>query len=277
MCNSLAAWTTLNVGGDARAIAVAYSGEQLAELAESGLVLGRGSNVLVSDSGYDGTVVINRFERVITDGNVVTAGSGTRLGLLAKIAAERGLTGLECLSGIPGSVGGAVVMNAGAFGGEIADNLVYADILIGGRVKRIYKSELGFGYRTSCVRGTVIRAAFELSADEPRFIKSRMAEFARTRRRTQPRGKSAGSIFRNPQGVSVGRVLDEAGLKGYRIGGAVISVEHANIIVNTGGATALDVARLIAVMRDALQARGVTAKEEIVYVGDFGGINGVLG
>ncbi len=277
MCIRLAEWTTLGVGGMARELAVAYSAERLAELAAVGRVLGRGSNVLVSDDGYDGTIAVNRYETVTTRGDLVTAGSGTRLSVLAAVAAERGLSGLEWAHGIPGSVGGAVVMNAGAFGGGVSRSLVYADVLESGDVKRRYAEEFDFGYRRSGIRGTVISATFATEPKPSHEIRERMAELAELRRKKQPRGKSAGSVFKNPPGQSAGKILDEAGLKGCRRGGAIISREHANIIVNTGGATARDVVSLISVMREALLARGVTAEEEIIYIGDFGGINGVSG
>lgn len=273
MCNTLAAWTTLGVGGKAKRLECAYSREQLSDLSQSGLVLGRGSNVLVSDGGYDGLVVINRFESVVRNGNTVTAGSGTRLSALCGYLCENGLSGLEWACGIPGSVGGAVKMNAGAFGGEISDRLICAEVLSGGRVCVKQKSELGFSYRSSalCRSDVVISATFELDGGDTRDIKRRTSEIFARRAATQPKGKSMGSVFKNPQGLSVGRVLDEAGLKGLRRGGAVISREHANMIINLGGATAKNVTELIAEMKDALFSRNISAEEEIIYIGHFGG------
>lgn len=273
MCNTLAAFTTLGVGGAAKRIECAYSREALVDLAQGGLVLGRGSNVLVSDGGYDGLVVINRYERITRRGAVVTAGSGTRLGALAEFACENGLSGLEWACGIPGTVGGAVKMNAGAFGGATADRLLSAEVMSGGRCKSLSPGELGFTYRGSgiSVDDTVISATFFLDEGSPRDIRERMNAYRDRRRATQPRGKSMGSVFKNAHGVSVGKALDEAGLKGLRRGGAVISREHANIIVNVGGATARNVVELIAEMKDVLLSRGISAEEEIIYIGDFGG------
>lgn len=273
MCDLLSGWTTFGIGGVARRIDVARTRDELIGLSREGLVLGRGSNVLVSDDGYDGVVTVNRYEHIARDGDTAIAGSGTRLSALCMFLAENGLSGLEWAVGIPGSVGGAVCMNASAFGGEIADRLLYADVVRNGRLVRLSRDELEFGYRESAigVADVVIDAAFALTADDRSRIKARGAEYAARRRATQPTGKSAGSIFKNPCGVSVGRVLDEAGLKGLRRGGAEISQKHANIIVNTGGATARDVCGLIAVMKSVLLERGIEAREEIIYIGDFGG------
>lgn len=269
MSNALSAYTTIGIGGRARRLEVVSRVEELAELSVDGVVLGRGSNVLVSDDGYDGTVVINRCGGMTIDGGFVTAESGVRLSVLCNKLAEEGLSGLEWAVGIPGSVGGAVRMNAGAFGGQLADRLVYADIVIGGSKKRLYKSELAFGYRTSGLKvgDTVLSAAFLLDKADAPAVKKRCKEFTLARRLSQPEGRSAGSVFKNPPGVFVGKLLDEAGLKGLRQGGAVISAKHANIIVNTGGATAKDVCFLISVMKNVLRERGVTAREEIVYLG----------
>lgn len=271
MGNTLSEWTTFGIGGAARRIDVATSREQLIDCASCGIVLGRGSNVLASDSGYDGTVVINRYEQAERKGAHVYAGSGTRLSVLCGFAAENGLSGLEWAVGIPGTVGGAVRMNAGAFLGLVSDVLVYAEVLRDGKLVTLDKSQLGFGYRSSSLRDddVVIGAEFALTDDDPTVIRKRGASYNVLRKNSQPRGKSAGSIFKNPPHASVGKILDEAGLKGLRHGGAVISREHANIIVNTGGATAKDVCALIRIMRGVLMAAGVEAKEEIIYLGEF--------
>lgn len=270
MRNTLSGFTTFGIGGKAKDIIVATSREQLIDLSY-GIILGRGSNVLASDAGVDEVVVINRFEQITQKGGVVYAGSGTRLPVLAAVTAEQGLSGLEWAIGIPGTVGGAVKMNAGAFLSAVSDCLLYADVLRGGRVVTLSKSELKLGYRTSGLNDgdVVLGAAFTLTPDDPNNARQRCARYNALRKNSQPRGRSAGSIFKNPAGVSVGKILDEAGLRGTRIGGAVISPQHANIIVNTGGATAKDVVALIGVMRGALLDRGVTAQEEIIYLGDF--------
>ena len=271
MSNSLSDWTTFGIGGEALQISVARSIGALAELSAEGLVLGNGSNVLVSDDGYDGNVVINRYEELVRFGRLVEVGSGMALPRLCAFLAENGLSGLEWAAGIPGTVGGAVVMNAGAFGGQTSDRLVYADVLRGGMVVRLGKDELGFGYRTSGISGadTVLCAAFELFDDSPGAIADKCRAYNRIRREKQPAGRSAGSIFKNPCGASVGAVLDRAGLKGLKKGGAQISQKHANIIVNTGGASARDVVYLISIMKAVLVDNGIEAQEEIRYIGGF--------
>ena len=213
----------------------------------------------------------------VFNGDLVVAGSGACLASVSSAAARCGLSGLEWAIGIPGSVGGAVRMNAGAFGGAISDRLLYADVLRGGAVVRLGRGELGFSYRHSAIADddVVIAAAFLLDKISAAVTLARCGEYTERRRSKQPSGKSAGSVFKNPSGISVGKVLDGAGLKGLRNGGAVISPVHANIIVNTGDATADDVCGLIRIMKGELEARGIEAKEEIIYVGGFK--NGVLG
>lgn len=271
MRNTLSAWTTFGIGGKAKRITVARSRGELIDAAPSGLVLGRGSNVLASDDGYDGTVLINRYESVELIGSIAVAGSGTRLSVLCGYLTEAGLSGLEWAEGIPASVGGAVRMNAGAFGGETSERLLYVDVLRDGREQRLYRDELKFDYRKGALQDgdIVIAAAFVTDRDSPTAVKARCERFKALRTEKQPKGKSAGSIFKNPSGVSVGKVLDDAGLKGLSVGGAVISQKHANIIVNTGGATAKDVCRLISIMRDVLLEKGIEAQEEIIYIGGF--------
>lgn len=271
MSNTLSDWTTFGIGGAAREIKLVTSREQLIDSVYNGTVLGRGSKILASDSGFDGTVVINRYEHICRQGTAVTAGSGTRLCVLARRLAQLGLSGLEWAIGIPGTVGGAVRMNAGAFSGCMADVVLCAEVLRGGNTVVLDKAGLGFGYRTSGLFAddVVISVTFELTPDRTDAITARSQGYRALRKKSQPVGKSAGSVFKNPIGASVGKILDEAGLKGLRCGGAVISPQHANIIVNTGGATAKDVCHLIGVMRGVLLDKGVAAQEEIIYLGEF--------
>lgn len=271
MGDALSGYTTFGIGGRARRIVIATGRGELIDLSPRGLVLGRGSNVLVSDDGYDGVVVINRYESIEASRGVVTAGSGTRLHSLCRYAEAAGLSGLEWAIGIPGTVGGAVRMNAGAFGGRISDVLLYADVLRDGAVTRIPRSDLGLGYRESGLDAfdIVIEAAFGLKPDDASRIKARGDAFSELRRQKQPSGKSAGSIFKNPHGMSIGRLIEQAGLKGLSVGGAQISQKHANIIVNNGGATARDVCALIKRVKDELGGVGIHPQEEIVYIGEF--------
>ncbi|MCH5162310.1 MAG: UDP-N-acetylmuramate dehydrogenase [Clostridiales bacterium] len=268
----LSAYTTFGIGGEARELVIARSYEALCESAQSkALVLGNGSNVLVADSGYDGTVAINRYASADI-GSLAVVGSGLMLPALCKMLCERGKSGMEWAAGIPGTVGGAVRMNAGAFGSCVADRLVYADVVRDGKRMRLYKPELGLSYRHSALGACdiVIKAAFETTTDSPQSIARRMKEFSDRRRLTQPTGRSAGSVFKNPTGMHIAELIEKAGLKGYRVGGAVVSDRHANIIVNTGGATARDVRAVIEKVKQEVSAMfGVMPEEEIVYIGDF--------
>ena len=270
MYRDLSAYTTLGIGGAARRLIIAKSAEELCNSCGD-VILGSGSNVLVSDGGYDGTVVINRYSSYVRDGLTVTCGSGTGLPTLCAFLAEEGLSGLEWACGIPGTVGGAVVMNAGAFSHSISERLIYADVLKDGTIVRVPCSELGFKYRSSAVTDgmTVVSACFLLDSDRPASVKNRCKAFSALRAASQPRGRSAGSVFKNPEGIKIARLIDEMGLKGYRIGDAQISEKHANIIINLGRATARDVVSLINTVKERLLEKGVRAEEEIIYIGEF--------
>ncbi len=263
--------TTIGIGGRAKRVIVAKSRGTLIDNGVGSLVLGRGSNILASDDGYDGVVLVNRYSDISVRGDLVTAGSGARLSELVGIAAENSLGGMEWAVGIPASVGGAVVMNAGAFGGDISQVLEYADVLRDGNVIRLARDELKLGYRTSGLQygDVVVDVAFRLRTADSRAVRALCESYTAKRRSRQPMGKSAGSVFKNPQGVSIGRMLDEMGFKGYSIGGASVSDMHANIIINRGNATARDVRAIIKTLKTALGERGVEAEEEIVYIGEF--------
>lgn len=271
MRGSLSAYTTFGIGGDARRLIFAKSAGELADSANDALILGFGSNVLVSDRGYDGTVVINRYCSYVRDGLTVTCGSGTGLGTLCAFLAEEGLSGLEWACGIPGSVGGAVVMNAGAFSHCISERLLYADVLKDGNVVRMSNGELGFGYRTSGITRdmVVVSACFLLVSDRSASVRGRCKAYSALRNAAQPRARSAGSVFKNPNGIKIARLIDEEGLKGYRVGDAQISDKHANMIVNLGNATACDVVAVIKTVKARLLEKGVRAEEEIIYIGEF--------
>lgn len=272
MCGSLSSYTTFGIGGGAKRIAIATTRGELIDNSFGSIVLGRGSNVLVSDYGYDGSVVVNRYERVDVRGATVSVGSGTRLPVLCAKVGELGLSGLEWAIGIPGTVGGAVRMNAGAFGSCIADRLVYADVLRGGRIVRLYADELGFSYRHSRLdeNDVVVDAVFALGRSTAAETERAQRRFIELRAGKQPRGRSAGSVFKNPPNVSIGRLIDKLGFKGYRVGGAAVSNEHANIIVNVDGATARDVVEIIETIKTRLyDSFGIEAKEEIIYIGEF--------
>lgn len=238
-------------------------------------VMGLGSNLVVSDSGVAEVVVTLRrvSSPIKVRGSIVSVGGGFPLSKLAKRVGELGLSGLEPLSGIPGSVGGAIKMNAGSFGMEIG-SLVKKVVLFSpsSGVREVSREELSFSYRGSGVsQGEIVLAVeLRLTPEEPALVIKRLREFRRRRELTQPIGeRSAGCIFKNPEGASAGRLIDEAGLKGMRRGGAVISTKHANFIINEGGATASDVFALIDKMKEeVLRLFGIELEEEVEVWGE---------
>lgn len=284
----LAPHTTLRVGGPADLLVTASSAQELAAVwrlaSEHGVpttVLGGGSNVVVSDAGVRGLVVLNAARSVRRhEGHVVWAESGANLAGLARQAMRWGLSGLEWAVSVPGTVGGAVVGNAGAHGGCIADNLLRATLLTpDGRVEEWPPRRLGYAYRHSALKAllrsgqpapVVLAAAFQLAPEDPAAIEQRAAQYLAHRRRTQPVEASAGSIFQNPPGDYAGRILDSLGFKGRQVGGAMVSPLHANFIVNTGSARAADVVALIDEARAAAWAAlGVELVPEVLFVGDW--------
>lgn len=240
------------------------------------VVLGAGSNVLIGDRGIRGVVVKlgKGLDRVHIDGTRVVAECGTRLPALALRTARAGLAGLEFAAGIPASVGGAVVMNAGAHG-HAMDEVVHAvDVLTPDGPRRLHRTALAFGYRTSVLQAQpwiVASVTLALQPGEPAAVLRRLEAWLALRGATQPIGPpSSGCIFRNPPGDHAGRLIDAAGLKGLAVGGARVSEVHANYIVNTGGATAADVLALIEQVRARLAAHaGVHLDLEVKLLGDF--------
>ena len=278
---------TLRVGGAARAVALPASLGELGSLLRvvRGLkiawqVIGRGSNLLVADAGFDGLVVVldRRFggmEKRLADNPgeaMVRVEAGCGLMRLVNWCAADGLAGLEFAAGIPGSVGGAVVMNAGAWGGEMADR-VRAVCFIGedGEPHWEERARLSFAYRHLDTGGRVVAAAeFLLPTGEPAVINAACRELLRKRKERQPqRVASAGSFFKNPAGYpAAGRLIEECGLKGYRVGGAQVSPVHANFLVNTGRAMAQDFIILMRVVQDRVAQRfGVWLEPEVQIIG----------
>ncbi|PTX51234.1 UDP-N-acetylmuramate dehydrogenase [Melghirimyces profundicolus] len=240
-------------------------------------VIGRGSNLLVRDGGIRGAVIKmgNGLDHMQVDGDRVTAGGGYSFVKLSVMAAKHGLTGLEFAGGIPGTVGGAVFMNAGAHGSELSKVLESAEVLLeSGEWAILDKEDLQFSYRTSILqkekRGVVTEATFQLKEGDPKEVAAAMARFKDRRRRTQPlQYPCAGSVFRNPPGDHSGRLIEAAGLKGYRVGDAEVSTQHANFIINRGNATANDVLTLIEhIIRTIKQEYGVTLVPEVQVVGE---------
>ncbi len=239
-------------------------------------LLGNGSNLLFDDAGYDGAVISTAaLDAVSLDGDLLTAEAGASLSSVCKAARDASLTGLEFAYGIPGSVGGAVVMNAGAYGGEIRDVLEESLALdpATGEIRRLTLEEHAYGYRDSVYKHTspawvVLAASFRLRAGERDEITAKMNELAGRRVAKQPlEYPSAGSVFKRPEGHFVGQMVEESGLKGYRIGGAEVSEKHAGFIVNRGGATSHDVLALVEHIRDVVKRNySVDLECEIIHV-----------
>jgi UDP-N-acetylmuramate dehydrogenase len=238
--------------------------------------LGAGTNLLVSDRGMRGLVVRlgDGFAKIKIDGIKVVAGAGAAFGTLVQEVVDRGLEGLEFGEGIPGTVGGGLVMNAGAFGGEIAKvvKLVHG-VTEAGEALALTKDEVQFAYRrTDLPRHFIItRVDFELASGDREHLMARVAELKAKRASRQPRGvPNAGSIFKNPPGNFAGKLLEGAGLKGTRLGGAAFSDQHANFIVNLGGAQAAEVLALIDMARTKVKEQsGVLLEPEVRLVGDW--------
>jgi len=282
----LAKLTTLRVGGKAEWLALPKTTDQLKTALlwakSKGIqptVLGAGSNLLISDRGLPGLIICTRALRQshfnATTGKV-TAAAGEPWSSLAWKAARQGLKGFEWTIGIPGTVGGAVVMNAGAHGSETADILLEVEVASqDGTVAVLTAQELDFQYRTSNLQGgdrTVISATFQLSpGHDPATIKTATADDLRSRRKTQPYHlPNCGSVFRNPLPHSAGRLIQSAGLKGHQIGNAQVSTLHANFIINLGQAKASDVLSLIRNTQAVIKERdGIALETEVKIIGDF--------
>ena len=210
-------------------------------------VIGNGSNLLVRDGGIRGLVIAlgEGMAAIARVGNVITAWAGASLARVSAYAQASGLSGLEFASGIPGTLGGGCAMNAGAYGGQLSDVLIDAEVLLDGEERTLTRDEMQMGYRTSLPLregGVVLSARFALTPDDPEAIAARMRELNARRRDKQPLNyPSAGSTFKRPEGHFAGALIEQAGLKGRRVGGAQVSEKHAGFIVNTGGATAADI------------------------------------
>ncbi|MDB5057785.1 MAG: UDP-N-acetylenolpyruvoylglucosamine reductase [Chloroflexi bacterium] len=279
----LAPHTSWRVGGPADLLCVATTVDGLCAAIRGAVehdvpwrVLGRGSNVLVRDGGVEGLVILNRTVTLEIVDTLVRADSGLLLSTLARKTATAGLAGLEWSAGIPGSVGGSVVSNAGAHGGAMADTLQQVEILDQhGHRTWVKVAALQLAYRHSRFRDsraaaeTVLRAEFELVRDDPAAIRGRMDEQKRHRKATQPLANaSAGSVFKNPPGESAARLIDQSGLKGMCIGGATVSTRHANFMVAAPGARASDLLSLIDVVRERVRAKyGVELDLEVLPIG----------
>lgn len=279
----LAPYTTFKIGGPAALFGAVSSLAQIEtalKLAQQASVrvylLGKGSNTLFSDAGFDGLVLhmaSGAVRSLPEKPHMLEADAGTGLSALCLAAQKLSLSGLEFAYGIPGSVGGAVYMNAGAYGGEMADVVAEVDCLEpDGTVCTLTRDQLGFGYRTSRFEkqgGVILRARFSLHNALQQEIRAKMEELLARRKEKQPLDKpSAGSTFKRPAGAYAAALIDQCGLKGYRVGGAAISEKHAGFVVNLGGATCADVVAVADYAAAVVKEKtGYTLEREIRVVG----------
>ena len=236
-------------------------------------VIGNGSNLLVSDSGIKGIVLVIADDSVTISGNTIKASAGAKLSKLCNVALENGLSGLEFGFGIPGTVGGAVYMNAGAYGGEIKQVITSVkSITQSGEIVTRNVDELELGYRTSVFKkntDVILSAEFKLMQDEKETIREKMYDFLSRRKDKQPlEFPSAGSTFKRPEGHFAGALIEQCGLKGFSIGGAEVSTKHAGFVINRGNATCEDVKELIKHIQETVfNETGVMLETEVIYLG----------
>lgn len=238
------------------------------------LVIGNGSNLLVSDNGIDGAVIkVGDWNEISNDGETVTCTAGVKLANLCKYCEQVGLSGLEFGYGIPGTVGGALYMNAGAYGGEIKDVVMSAECIDNsGKIITVLADDMNLGYRTSVFKknkNIITSVTFKLKRDDRSQIRDRMDDFMSRRVSKQPlEAKSAGSTFKRPEGNFAGTLIEKCNLKGYKIGGAEVSTKHAGFVINNGNATCLDVLRLISHIEQTVSLMtGYALEPEVIFVG----------
>lgn len=276
--------TTFRIGGPADYFVCPQNYGQTAEVVKlcreekiSGCIIGNGSNLLVSDEGYRGVIIqlYRNMSRIAVEGTQIRAQAGALLSQIGSRALEYGLTGMEFAAGIPGTAGGAVVMNAGAYGGEMKDILSEVTVLKrDGEILTIPADGLELGYRTSIIKKEsyiVLEALFELKHGDVSAIRQRMEELKKLRCEKQPlEYPSAGSTFKRPRGYYAGKLIMDAGLRGYRVGGAMISEKHCGFVVNVQDATACDVRTLMEYVRKEVKAQfGVELEPEVKFLGEF--------
>ena len=272
--------TTFKVGGPADVMFLPESPEQTVGAIEAAvalgvphIVVGNGSNLLVRDGGIRGLVILlgEGMAAIARVDNVITAWAGASLARVSAYAQASGLAGLEFASGIPGTLGGGCAMNAGAYGGQLSDRLLDAQVYLNGAVRTLTRDEMQMGYRTTLPLregGVVLSARFELTPDDPEAIAARMRELNARRRDKQPLNyPSAGSTFKRPEGYFAGALIEQAGLKGRSVGSAQVSEKHAGFVVNKGGATSHDVHELMMQVRRTVYEKFQVALEpEIILL-----------
>lgn len=284
---ALAPYTSARIGGPADVLITVKSADELEGVMKfiwehdlPHFILGGGSNVLVSDRGFRGVVVLNRAREVRFETGEpprVWCEAGVVFSNLANRCASKGLAGLEWAATVPGTVGGAVYGNAGAFGGDMTGNLIWTEVLTRDGREKLSVEQLGYGYRTSVLKrgekkAIVLSVLLGLRSSSREAVSVKIGQFSERRKLTQPPGASMGSMFKNPAGDHAGRLIEAAGLKGTRIGSAEISSVHANFFVNHGRTRAADIRELIDLARTAVKEKlGVDLELEIELVGDWNG------
>ena len=276
--------TTFRVGGAAKCLIKVNNKEQMKKLipylhmtGQNFFILGNGSNLLVGDKGYSGILVKlgEGMESVTVEGERMKISAGTLLSKAASAARENELTGMEFASGIPGTVGGAIVMNAGAYGGEMKQIVESVEVMnMEGEILVLDNDTMEFGYRKSVIKSRpfiVLETVLCLQKGKQEEISSKMEELSRLRREKQPlEYASAGSTFKRPEGYFAGKLIMDAGRRGFSIGGAKVSEKHCGFIVNSGNATAADIREVIDEVQKCVKAKfGVTLEREVIYLGDF--------
>ena len=276
--------TTFRVGGEAECMAVVETQDELSQLVsylgrieQEYFVLGNGSNLLVGDKGYRGIVVKlgPRLSAVRVEQDHIAAGAGALLSQVAFAARDAGLSGMEFAAGIPGSIGGGIVMNAGAYGGEMKQIVKMVRVMDKeGEILTLDNDTMEFGYRTSIIRNRpfiVLGVVLKLTPGNRDEISAKMEELMKQRKSKQPlEYPSAGSTFKRPEGYYAGKLIMDAGLRGYRIGGAQVSEKHCGFVINSGGASAADIREVIEEVQERVRDRfHVRLEAEVIFLGDF--------
>ena len=276
--------TTFKIGGPADYFLMPDKGEDVGRVIKickekeiPYFILGNGSNLLVGDGGYRGAVIqiYRNMSSVTVEGNEITAQAGALLSAVAAAAKNASLTGFEFAGGIPGTIGGAVVMNAGAYGGEMKDVLTEVTVMNAeGDIFTLPTEELELGYRTSIIKTAgyiVLEAKIRLKEGDPEVIRETMKDLTIRRTTKQPlEYPSAGSTFKSPEGYFAGKLIMDSGLAGYQVGGAQVSEKHCGFVINAGDATARDVRTLMDNVRDIVYKKyGVTLEPEVKFLGEF--------
>ncbi|MBP3475169.1 MAG: UDP-N-acetylmuramate dehydrogenase [Lachnospiraceae bacterium] len=277
-------YTTFRVGGEAECILMIQKEEELARLIpylnqieQEYFILGNGSNLLVGDKGYQGIILKfgEEMAQIQVEGTRMAVKAGALMSKAAVTAKQHSLTGLEFAAGIPGSIGGGIVMNAGAYDGEMKQIVESVRVMDrDGQILTLDNDTMEFGYRTSIIKDRpfiVVEVVFQLAEGDPEQIGARMEELALLRKSKQPlEYASAGSTFKRPEGYFAGKLIMEAGMRGYRIGGAQVSDKHCGFIVNTGKATAADIKEVIEEVQERVKERfHVVLEPEVIFLGDF--------